>query len=141
MLELTRAAATELAPARQSRPGHIPQVKARQEVGELLGINPSTLRNSIAEIWARGHPVGRRGHADDELAGLRRENARRRRAKEILKAASAFLAAATFTSRRCRRKGQRGQISGTNRERVGLRLPVLVAQRWPGRADRARRGK
>jgi transposase len=75
--------------------GDISQVKARQEVGELLGINPSTLRNWIRRELGEGvTPSAGSEAVDDELARLRRENAQLRRANEILKTASAFFAAA-----------------------------------------------
>jgi transposase len=77
--------------------GDISQLAARQEVGELLGVNQSTLRN-----WIRredGTPGPTHGGVDGETveqqnARLRRENARLRRANEILKTSSAFFAAA-----------------------------------------------
>ena len=76
--------------------GDVSQRQARIEVGELLGINPATLRN-----WIR-RDLGEAGRsavtlaepADAELARLRRENAQLRRANEILKTASAFFAQA-----------------------------------------------
>ena len=76
--------------------GDVSQLHARREVGELLGINPATLRN-----WIR-RDLGEAGKAavtaaepaDAELARLRRENAQLRRANEILKTASAFFAQA-----------------------------------------------
>ena len=74
--------------------GDVSQLKARQEVGELLGINPSTLRNWIRRDLGEGvTPSAGADHADDELARLRRENAQLRRANEILKTAAAFFAA------------------------------------------------
>jgi len=80
--------------------GDISQVKARQEVGDLLGINPSTLRNWIRRDLGEGvTPSAGTEHADDELARLRRENAQLRRANEILKTASAFFAAAELDRR------------------------------------------
>lgn len=80
--------------------GDISQVKARQEVGELLGINPSTLRNWIRRELGEGvTPSAGSEAVDDELARLRRENAQLRRANEILKTASAFFAAAELDRR------------------------------------------
>ena len=80
--------------------GDVSQLKARQEVGELLGINPSTLRNWIRRDLGEGvTPSAGADHADDELARLRRENAQLRRANEILKTASAFFAAAELDRR------------------------------------------
>ena len=75
--------------------GDVSQLKARQEVGELLGVNPSTLRNWIRRELGEGvTPPAGVEPVDDELARLRRENAQLRRANEILKTASAFFAAA-----------------------------------------------
>jgi transposase len=81
--------------------GDVSQVRARQEVGELLGVNPSTLRNWIRREFGEGvTPAVAGGEAvDDELARLRRENAQLRRANEILKTASAFFAAAELDRR------------------------------------------
>ena len=80
--------------------GDVSQVKARQEVGELLGINASTLRNWIRRELGEGVPPSAGGErVDDELARLRRENAQLRRANEILKTASAFFAAAELDRR------------------------------------------
>ena len=79
--------------------GDISQLAARQEVGELLGVNQSTLRNWIRrEDGATVNAVAGGGEDGETLeqqnAGLRRENARLRRANEILKTSSAFFAAA-----------------------------------------------
>jgi transposase len=80
--------------------GDVSQVKARQEVGELLGINPSALRNWIRRELGEGvTPSAGSEAVDDELARLRRENAQLRRANEILKTASAFFAAAELDRR------------------------------------------
>jgi transposase len=76
------------------------KLTAPKAVGELLGINPATLRN-----WAEREEVDsgvRRGttSADAaELARLRKENAELRRANEILKTASAFFAQAELDRR------------------------------------------
>jgi transposase len=78
--------------------GDISQLAARQEVGELLGVNQSTLRNWIrredggSSTTAAGSEDGESLEAQN--ARLRRENARLRRANEILKTSSAFFAAA-----------------------------------------------
>ena len=76
--------------------GETSQLAARREIGELLGVNQSTLRNWIRRedaIEARTDAAG--GEAvEAENARLRRENARLRRANEILKTSSAFFAAA-----------------------------------------------
>lgn len=74
--------------------GGVSQLQARREVGELLGINPSTLRN-----WIRRDLVTESSSSDGESleqenARLRRENARLVRTNEILKTASAFFVSA-----------------------------------------------
>lgn len=75
--------------------GDISQLKAREEVGELLGINQSTLRNWIRRDLGEGVTLAAdAGPVDAEVARLRRENAQLRRANEILRTASAFFAAA-----------------------------------------------
>ena len=78
--------------------GDISQLAARQEVGELLGVNQSTLRNWIRreDGTVSGAVAGRDDGetVEQQNARLRRENARLRRANEILKTSSAFFAAA-----------------------------------------------
>ncbi|WP_421014733.1 transposase [Glutamicibacter creatinolyticus] len=77
--------------------GNISQTRVRQEIGELLGINPGTLRNWIRREQGEGlTPAASASQepANEEVARLRRENAQLRRANEILKTASAFFAAA-----------------------------------------------
>lgn len=77
------------------RGGGISLRGARQEVGELLGVNESTLRNWIRRDLGEGvTPAAGTEAADEEVTRLRRENAQLRRANEILKTASAFFAAA-----------------------------------------------
>src|SRR5690625_3551711 len=73
----------------------ISQIAARREVGELLDINQSTLRNWIRreEVADAAADEAAEG-GDGELSRLRAENARLRRANEILKTASAFFASA-----------------------------------------------
>lgn len=73
--------------------GDVSQRGAREEVGELLGVNPSTLRNWIRRELGEGVTPAVKGteQADAELARLRREVAQLRRANDILKTASAFL--------------------------------------------------
>ncbi len=77
--------------------GDISQLAARCEVGELLGVNQSTLRNWVRREDGTTEPI-RRGEdgetVEQQNARLRRENARLRRANEILKTSSAFFAAA-----------------------------------------------
>jgi len=75
--------------------GDVSQLRAREEVGELLGINPSTLRNWIRRDLGEGvTPAAGNEPVDEEMTRLRRENAQLRRANEILRTASAFFAAA-----------------------------------------------
>lgn len=74
--------------------GGVSQLAARKEVGELLGINQSTLRNWIRRDLGEGSTPAADQSADAELVELRKENARLRRANEILKTASAFFASA-----------------------------------------------
>lgn len=73
--------------------GDVSQLQARREVGELLGINPATLRNWIRRDLGEAGQSGTAAAepADAELARLRRENAQLRRANEILKTASAYV--------------------------------------------------
>ncbi len=74
--------------------GDISQLRAREEIGELLGINQSTLRNWIRRDLGEGATPAAAEQVDDEVIRLRREVARLRRANDILKTASAFFAAA-----------------------------------------------
>jgi transposase-like protein len=79
------------------------KLAARRHVGELLDINPETLRGWVeAEERGAGKPTGvddGTGEYGAELARLRRENAELRRANEILKTASAFFAQAELDRR------------------------------------------
>lgn len=77
--------------------GGISQRGAREEVGQLLGINSSTLRNWIRrDDDLNGETTTGTGGESltEEVARLRRENAKLRRANDILKTSSAFFAAA-----------------------------------------------
>lgn len=79
------------------------KLAARQHVGQLLDINPATIRNWI-EAGARSSvPAESResspGSDAAELARLRWENAELRRANDILKTASAFFAQAELDRR------------------------------------------
>jgi transposase len=76
--------------------GETSQLAARREIGELLGVNQSTLRNWIRREDAATAGRGGEGveSVEAENARLRRENARLRRANEILKTSSVFFAAA-----------------------------------------------
>jgi transposase-like protein len=79
------------------------KVAARRHVGELLDINPSSLRNWIEAAEKESAGTGRsagEGTIDmEEVKRLRRENAELRRANEILKTASAFFAQAELDRR------------------------------------------
>jgi transposase-like protein len=79
------------------------KLAARRHVGELLDINPATIRNWVeAEERAAG-PARPSADApvdtDAELRRLRAENAELRRANDILKTASAFFAQAELDRR------------------------------------------
>jgi transposase len=81
---------------RLSEGDDISKLTARREVGELLGVNESTLRNWVRRDVGEGSAptAGSSDAAAEELARLRRENAQLRKANEILKTASAFFAQA-----------------------------------------------
>lgn len=74
--------------------GGISRLKARQEVGELLGINASTMRNWIRRDLGEAKTPPRDETLEVEVARLRKENARLTRANDILKTASVFFASA-----------------------------------------------
>ncbi len=64
------------------------KLAARKHVGELLDINPATLRNWV-EAEQRAAPAAGSGEVgwvadSDDVARLRKENAELRRANEIL---------------------------------------------------------
>ena len=76
------------------------KLTARRAVGDVLDINPATLRNWVErEEVDTGARPGVTTEASDELKALRREVAELRRANEILKTASAFFAAAELDRR------------------------------------------
>ena len=86
------------------------KLDARRHVGELLDINPATLRNWVDERDTDRRAVAARGTAGDgadgevlsaeqQVRALRREVAELRRANEILKTASAFFAQAELDRR------------------------------------------
>lgn len=79
------------------------KLAARRHVGELLDINPATIRNWVEAEERAGRPSGpdpaESGDAAAELARLRKENAELRRANDILKTASAFFAQAELDRR------------------------------------------
>ncbi|MDN5724187.1 MAG: transposase [Corynebacterium sp.] len=72
------------------------KLAARRHVGELLGINPATIRNWVEAEYCSSVTAGPTVADPDpeELRRLRQENAELRRANEILKTASAFFAQA-----------------------------------------------
>jgi len=99
--EETRARAVRLYADRLRDHGES-KLAARTHVGELLDINPATLRNWIEADERAARPSG--PAADDsvhaaELRRLRQENAKLRRANEILKTALAFFAQAELDRR------------------------------------------
>jgi transposase len=100
--EETRARAVRLYQDRLRDHGES-KVATRRHVGQLLDINPATLRNWIEadERAARPAGPGAVNSADDtaELRRLRQEVAELRRANEILKTASAFFAQAELDRR------------------------------------------
>jgi transposase len=100
--EETRARAVRLYQDRLRDHGES-QLAARRHVGQLLDINPATLRNWIEAEKRAARPTGpdATDSADDaaELRRLRAENAELRRANEILKTASAFFAQAELDRR------------------------------------------
>lgn len=75
-------------------------LESRRRIGELLDINPGTLRGWIERVEVdTGKRPGVTSSENAELARLRKENAELRRANEILKTASAFFAAAELDRR------------------------------------------
>ena len=98
----TRARAVRLYQDRL-RDHHESKLAARRHVGQLLDINPATLRNWIDAEERAGAPADRSGSGDSvdmaEVRRLRAEVAELRRANEILKTASAFFASAELDRR------------------------------------------
>jgi transposase-like protein len=99
----TRARAVRLYHDRMRDHGES-KLAARRHVGELLDINPATLRNWVeADERRAGKPAAANdvdaGEYAAELARLRQENAELRRANDILKTASAFFAQAELDRR------------------------------------------
>lgn len=75
-------------------------IESRRRIGELLDINPGTLRGWIEQVEIdSGSRPGVTSEDNAELVRLRKENAELRRANEILKTASAFFAAAELDRR------------------------------------------
>ena len=91
--EETQARAVRMYADRMTE-GDISQRSARAEVGELLGVKEATLRNWVRRDLGEGSTAAFGENDDEELVRLRKENARLRRANEILKTASAFFASA-----------------------------------------------
>jgi transposase len=100
--EETRARAVRLYTDRLRDHGES-KLAVRRHVGQLLDINPATLRNWIEADKRAAHSTGgsTTTSADDaaELSRLRQENAELLRANEILKTASAFFAATELDRR------------------------------------------
>ena len=75
-------------------------LQARRRVGELLDINPGTLRGWVERVEIdSGQRAGVPSVVEARIKELERENAELRRANEILKTASAFFAAAELDRR------------------------------------------
>ena len=78
------------------------KIATRRHVGDLLGLNPATLRNWVETAErAEGSRLAAPARAveSEEVKALRRENAELRRANDILKTASAFFAQAELDRR------------------------------------------
>ena len=77
------------------------KIAARKHVGALLDINPATIRNWVEKDQpvAGADQLEAAMDRDAELRALRRESSELRRANKILKAASAFFAAAEVDRR------------------------------------------
>lgn len=84
----TQARAVRMYQDRLAESDGISLLAARREVGELLGINPSTLRNWIRRDLGEAETAPRDESLEAENARLRQENARLQRANEILKTAA-----------------------------------------------------
>jgi len=96
----TRARAVRLYRERRRDQGNESASASRKRIGDLLDINPGTLRGWVeqAEVDA-GERRGVTSDENAELVRLRKENSELRRANEILKTASAFFAAAELDRR------------------------------------------
>lgn len=77
------------------------KLSARRRVGELLDVNPATLRNWVeaAERAEGSRDVVHRPTESEEVRALRKRVAELERANEILKTASAFFAQAELDRR------------------------------------------
>jgi transposase len=100
--EETRARAVRLYEDRLRDHGES-KLAARRHVGELLDINPATIRNWVEAEQRAGFTAGSDPDVSvdtaAELRRLRAENAELRRANDILKTASAFFAQAELDRR------------------------------------------
>ncbi len=96
--EETRARAVRMYTDRLRESGDS-QLAARRYVGQLLDINPATMRNWIEGERRSGGSGQDREVDSEEVRRLRRENAELRRANDILKTASAFFASAELDRR------------------------------------------
>ena len=97
----TRARAVRLYADRLRNHGES-KIAARRHVGQLLDLNPATLRNWVEAEERAARPAGPTTNSADDAAELRRlrqEVAELRRANEILKTASAFFAQAELDRR------------------------------------------
>lgn len=91
----TQARAVRMYADRLKEVDGISKAQARREIGEVLGINQATLKNWIVrDLEAPGYSPSEIKDHDAELAALKAENARLKRANEILRTSSAFFAAA-----------------------------------------------
>ncbi len=84
--------------------GEHSKVGARRVVGDLLDVNPATIRNWVEDAeraeGLRGSPPSRAAQQDsEEVKTLRKRVAELERANEILKTASAFFAQAELDRR------------------------------------------
>ena len=98
--EEMRARAVRLYVERRKSDPAESQVASRRHVGGLIGVGPETLRGWVErdERNAGARP-GLSDEASAEVRRLRKENAERGRANEILRTASAFFAAAELDRR------------------------------------------
>ena len=100
----TRARAVRLYVERRKSDPAESQVASRRHVGGLIGVGPETLRGWVERVERDERNAGARPGLSDEASAevrqLRKENAERGRANEILRTASAFFAAAEAGRRR-----------------------------------------
>lgn len=89
----TRARAIRMYQDRLAEGDGISQAAARREIGELIGVNPDTLRGWLRRDFGEGVTLPATPAAEsasEEVTRLRCENAQLKRVNEILKTASAF---------------------------------------------------